>query len=244
MTFKKFIAASTLTVAVASIGTVPAFAEESVNTEKNDLIYDINKDLTSEEIHNRFEQINSTYGLNEPFSDEDTEFIKNYAHKAEQQNQAVDQAVDQPSQSVDQPSQSVGIQPLGTGFFSSSYTDSFEKTTGGGKISFGGNVTSNINLLNHSYGGRVYATFSTGADVSKAQLYITNVAYGAVGGGGSKVGVVYDNSIDATKTKDFNKSFVLDEMKEYGAIGVVYTYTNAKLRITKKDGSTYTTTAF
>jgi len=218
MKFKKFIAASTLTVALASISIVPAFAEESVNTEKNDLIYDNNKNLTSEEIHNRFDQINSTYELNESFSMEDAEFIENYAYNV-----------------VDQSSQ-LGERTRGVGMFKSSHTEKFNRFPTA-QIQFTGSITSNINLLNHSYGGNVVVNFKKGHDAAKADVSISNVAYGLIGNNG--IGIVYDDKIERSKTKDFSKSFSVDEMVDYGGIAVVYTYTNAKVTITTADGSTY-----
>ncbi|MED4888744.1 hypothetical protein [Lysinibacillus fusiformis] len=124
----------------------------------------------------------------------------------------------------------------------SSYTEKFDKTGGFGKIKFSGAITSNINLLHHSYGVRMTVNFNSGHDTSKAELSVTNTAYGVVGGNG--FGVVYEGSIDSTKTNDFSKAYTLNEMKDYGAVGVVYTYTNAKIRITTTSGSTYSVRAF
>ncbi|MFF6013726.1 hypothetical protein [Lysinibacillus fusiformis] len=155
---------------------------------------------------------------------EDTEFVQNYANNK-----------------VKQTSQTGDIQPYGMGMFESSYTEKFDKTGGFGKIKFSGAVTSNINLLSHSYGGRMTVNFNSGHDTSKAELSVTNSAYGIVGGNG--IGIVYDGSIDSTKTKDFSKAFTLNEMKDYAAVGVVYTYTNAKVRITTTSGSTYSVRA-
>jgi len=225
MFYKKFVAATALTAAIVSVSTAPAFAEEMINTGKENLVYDANKNLTSEEIYDRFEQLNSTYELYEPFSMEDTEFVQNYANNK-----------------VEQTSQTGNIQPFGMGMFESSYTEKFDKTGGFGKIKFSGAITSNINLLSHSYGGRMTVNFNSGHDTSKAELSVTNSAYGIVGGNG--IGVVYDGSIDSTKTKDFSKAFTLNEMKDYAAVGVVYTYTNAKVRITTTSGSTYSVRAF
>jgi len=123
----------------------------------------------------------------------------------------------------------------------SSYTEKFDKTGGFGKIKFSGAITSNINLLSHSYGGRMTVDFNSGHDTSKAELSVTNTAYGVVGGNG--FGVVYDGSIDSTKTSGFSKDFTLNEMKDYGAVGVAYTYTNAKVRITTSSG-TYSVRVF
>lgn len=113
--------------------------------------------------------------------------------------------------------------------FESSYTENLDKTGGFGKIKFSGSVTFNINLLHHSYGGRMTVNSNSGHDTSKAELFVTNSAYGVVGGHG--FGVVNDGSIDSTKTKDFSKIFTLNEMKDYGAVGVGPNMLMAKLAL-------------
>ncbi|WP_332698216.1 hypothetical protein [Halalkalibacter lacteus] len=191
--------------------------------QPSEIQHDINKNLNQIQIAERFNEINSTYEVNEPFSLEDTEFIRVYADSANEP-------------SIFTPSQPGDISTMS--FFNSSYSKPFNKTLtkNGVTVNFSGRVYSNIGILNHSYRGNVTSKVTAGGPkVSKIENFVTNVAYGALGSSGTYVGIVYDGNINNSTTK--YKTWSLDETQRYGAVTVVYTYTNAYTRITSTGGT-------
>ena len=72
---------------------------------------------------------------------------------------------------------------------------------------------------------------SGSSKVKTIESVVTNVAYGALGKGGTYVGIVYDGS--KTNNTSTEKTWSMDETVKYSAFAVVYTYT----RITTSSGT-------
>ena len=190
--------------------------------ESNEIKYAVNRNLSDKQISKRFEQINSSYETNEPFSLEDAEFIRAYATNSNNFNT---------NNSVTSPIQTYAIK-LGSG------SKSFNKTTTkySVKVNFAGTVYGDINYVNHTYRGKMKTTIKSGSSkVKKIENFVTNVAYGALGNSGTYVGIVYDGSKSNDTTTA--KTWSMDETVKYSAIAVVYTYTNAYTRITTSSGT-------
>lgn len=178
---------------------------------QNDIKFSKNKNLNKDQIEERFQGINATYNLNEPFSDEDAEFIRVYAS---------------PIQS--EPGE-ISINGTASGTFSNS------RSVYGVSATYSGSVFSTINYLNHSYGGNVTAKITAGnSKVKGMDLHITNVAYGLIGTSGTYIGIVYNGEI--TSSTSSNTSYSMNRTKNYSAALVVYTWTGAYVDIHTTSG--------
>ncbi|WP_099354065.1 hypothetical protein [Fredinandcohnia onubensis] len=189
-----------------------------------ELQYDINKNLSQEEISARFQEINSSYDIGVPFSPEDTEFVKYYADLKLSDTQKSNDSIIQPAQVYN---------PGGT--ITASFGES--KYQYGVGISISGSVRTTMGNLNHTYGGTFTSYIQVGrTNASKVQNFVTHSAYGFVGTSGTYIGLVHSSSISSTSGKN-PSTWSIDEDKGYAAIGVVYTYTNAYARVTTPSGT-------
>ncbi|MCR8867431.1 hypothetical protein V7054_13040 [Priestia megaterium] len=215
------------------IFSLPTSSYASTNEESNQSLepidpsqvtYESNKNLSDEQVSDRFEEINSKYDIEEPFSAEDAEFIRAYASS--------------PTDSTDNDSNSEPMfQTQSIKLNSGSQAFSKSTKSYGVGVSFTGRVYGDINALNHSYRGKMTAKITSGSSkVKKIQTTVTNVAYGLLGNGGTYVGIVYNGSKSSSTTKN-KTSWSMDETVKYGGVAVVYTYTNAYTRITTTTGS-------
>nr|WP_295975672.1 hypothetical protein [uncultured Bacillus sp.] len=184
--------------------------------------YDVNKNLSEEQIAERFDWINSNYEINQPFSLEDTEFIRAYASPS----------------TANAPTNNGGISTYDLKFGNSaSQSFSKSKTAQGVSIKIAGSVRAEVNVLNHSYGAKYKTTVSSGS--SKIKSIRNNVkasAYGMVGTSGTYVGLVHSSSIGATSGSK-PTSWSIDKTKEYSASLVVYVYVNAYTTVNTTSGS-------
>jgi hypothetical protein len=198
----------------------------SDNLVVNELQYDINKNLSPEEIAMRFEKINTSYEVGEPFSLEDSEFVKYYA-------------VSQ-SKSTDTNMQRASLYNPG-GTISKHFSNA--KYQYGAGVSIDGKVRTTMGYINHSYGG-TFSTFvqSGRSNVKSIKNVVTHSAYGVLGTSGTYVGKVHSSSISSTSGSR-PSSWSISEDKEYSAVGVMYTYTNAYAKVTTTSG-TFTLYAF
>ncbi|KOS63964.1 hypothetical protein [Lysinibacillus sp. FJAT-14222] len=180
-----------------------------------------NDNLTAEQIHERFEQINSSYEMEEPFNESDTDFIKKYATP-------VDESSD--NSSVDNPEiSSFAIQWLPGGTGSKSFNTS-KTNVNGIRVSFSRKVSGSIGILNHWYRGNIVATVTSGeSKVSKVKVATTQKGDGLLGTSGTYLGIVHSSEISTSKS---GTSASMDKTKGWGAVGVVYTYTNAYVNVT------------
>ncbi|KHE67706.1 hypothetical protein LD39_16370 [Halobacillus sp. BBL2006] len=197
----------------------------------NQTTFGENQALNETEIQERFLEIDSSYDVNEPLSPEDAEFIRAYA--------TLPTASSKPSymESLDSPHASLR--------FNGSNSRSFDqyKSYNGVSLNFYGKIYSDINLFNHSYRGDVKSKISRGSSkVREIKNVISNTAYGVVGSSGTYIGIVYKGAI-VSSSKYARTTWSTDETRKYGAVGVVYTYTNAYSKITTTSG-TFTLYAF
>jgi hypothetical protein len=110
----------------------------------------VNQKLSAKQIEKRFAEINSSYQLGEPLSDEDAEFVRTYAT----------------------PAASGGVSPMATQNFNRSGSGY------GVSASFYGSVFSNIGLLSCSFGGNVTCTILSGyLQWQGSELHITQTTY-------------------------------------------------------------------
>lgn len=190
--------------------------------EQSEIQHEVNKNLSEEQIRERFEQINSSYEIQEPFSEEDIEFVRAYAQSTE---------------SVDDTEADNGIQTMSMKFGNSN-SESFSKTKTayGVSVKFTGTVYVNIGLVNNSYRGKTKAVITAGGSkVNSIKLGVTNSAYGAIGGGGIYFGLVYDSGTSSTtKTQT---TWNMDKTVKYTGVAVVYTYTDAYVQVATKSGT-------
>ncbi|MEP9407491.1 hypothetical protein ABKP09_14320 [Peribacillus frigoritolerans] len=190
--------------------------------EQSEIQHEVNKNLSEEQIRERFKQINSTYEIQEPFSEEDTEFVRVYAPSTE---------------SVDDTETNNGIQTMSLKFGNSN-SESFSKTKTayGVTVKFTGTVYVNIGLVNNSYRGKTKAVITSGGSkVNSIKLGVTNSAYGAIGGGGTRFGLVYNGG--TTSTTKTQTTWNMDKTVKYTGVAVVYTHTDAYVQVATKTGT-------
>ena len=168
-----------LCLAFIIVNTNLSFASESqtVYTDKTspiaieDIIYDVNKNLTEDQMFQRFQIINITYEIGQPFSEEDSEFIRAYAQSANQSNTVT-------------PLSSVNIDRLGSanGVYGRIY----------------GSISDYLGIMDNSFTGNLTGTASsTNYTINSLSLYVQCMAYGIVGSDGL-IGLVYNKTISAT----------------------------------------------
>jgi hypothetical protein len=190
---------------------------DQIPSSKTEITYAINKNLSEYQVAQRFEKINSSYKLNEPFSSEDTEFIKVYSDVSTSQNSMKTDF--QIQSSVD-----------------SEYFNRY-KTSNGIQVNFYGTLYSDTPQLglNHSYRGNVRAYVIGGTKINSIKITITNVAYGFLGPTGTYIGIVYNGSTSGIVENEATNT--LDRTVRYSGVLVAYTYTNAYATFSTSTGS-------
>ena len=197
------------------IGFLITLPNSIVNAEEVKLeSFPENDNLTNEQIQERFNAINSSYEIGQPFNESDTEFIKKYADPAPASNNIIDNNLISPLSFQLKPGDEA------------SKSFNVNKTNKNGiRVVFSGKVTGAIGVVNHKYGGNITATITSGqSKVSKMKVAVTHRAYGIVGSGGTYIGLVHESEIPASKT---GTTVSVDKVKYYGAVGVAYTQTSA-----------------
>ncbi|WP_099224689.1 hypothetical protein [Listeria costaricensis] len=106
--------------------------------QSNEIMYDCNKNLSEEEIENRFLKINQKYNVEEPFSDEDAEFVVHYASD--------DGAV------ANEEVTTANGRPLlkSVKLYKGTFSENFNKfkTSMGVKVTLTGSISSHLNAIN------------------------------------------------------------------------------------------------
>lgn len=194
--------------------------------EKIGIKFDINNDLTKEEIVNRFDEINDKYEIGEAFSNEDAEFVLLYSNqggiKAEEYTE---------------------IPQLRNGDYGVPQRFSKKVTKYGLETELSGSVNFDIvgSIKNqYRYSGDYY-TKCTNSHLAKMTSKITCVAYGVVGEGG--IGKVYDGS-KAGATRTTPGTVYTDTHQDISVFGHTISYLNVKATFTTKNGSILTVSAF
>lgn len=179
---------------------------------QNDIQYSINKNLNETQIRERFAEINSKYALYQPFSAEDTEFVRAYAKPANPVNES-------------------NISPMDT---TKSWPFSKSDTSHYVKASFSGTIFSTIGTyITNSFGGNITATITAGiTQWQGTELHIINTAYGIIGSGG--VGIIYNGDLSGSTTS--SSTFNLNRSQTYSGL-VAYTNTNAYAIIKTSTGN-------
>ncbi|WP_207652595.1 hypothetical protein [Anaerovirgula multivorans] len=171
-------------------------------------------ELTKEEIALKFEEINSKYEIDEPFSEEDVEFVKKYAKKIEQDKEDND----------------IGIM----GYVGDSFNVSGTSSDGLVSANISGNGWSDMGYINHSYGAE-YETKATrnGHMVTKIEAQVDHTAFGLVGSDGN-IGKVYSNSLKGSASNVSSYRFKRSEKYTAAAL---YSTTSVKSDIHYQNGS-------
>lgn len=206
-----------LCLALLMVSTNFAFANESelLNSDKLSPIaveavtYNSNKNLTAAQISERFQTINTTYEIGQPFSEEDVEFIRAYANPT---NQNQDNAMMRAT--ID----TIPIDNLANA--NNVY----------GRIY--GNVYLTVDGLSRSFGGNLTGTAASSTqNITNLIIYVEHTAFGIIGSGG--VGIVYNKTLSASSASTpvkFNKS------QPYSA-AVMYSSTYCWLDVVYSNGT-------
>ncbi|MBC1604107.1 hypothetical protein HCJ39_05185 [Listeria rocourtiae] len=205
-------------------------AEEVSGTNlpsSSEITYDINKNLTEEQVSQRFVEIGTKYKIEEPFSKEDAEFVVHYA-KANS-----DYPQDEPTSP---------IQARGIHFYKGTDSRSFKKskTAQGVKVTFSGKVSNHLNSIIPSdqwYSGKTTAKINSGsAKVKSIKTTVSVSSFGFIGSSGTYVGLVHNSSLTS---KSGNKATVnyLDKKKKYTALLMVYTNATTYVTVDTTTGS-------
>ncbi len=232
MNLKKKMSLVLGTVVVAtSLNVIGAFAEtSSIDIQDNtrlrvqmleskyldNFMYEENKNLNTQQVVERFEKINSSYDVGEPFSEKDAEFVVNYANENNEARQT-------DTKSFDRTKEKYGV-----------------------KVRLKGYVKSTVNVLNHKFGGDYSSAVLKGSHTKSLSNQVSNSAYGLVGTSGTYIGLVHKGSVGNSTTSawKYTQPLYSNKYKEYSAAGVVYTYTNAYVTVKTNAGSAFTLYAF
>ena len=222
----------------SSFSSASVLESKFVKSEKkdiNDLIkmqenigikFDINKDLTKEEIVNRFDVINNKYGIGEVFSDEDAEFVLLYSNQGGIKSK-----------------ESTTTFKLRNGAYGVPQRFSKKVTKYGLDVQLSGSVKFDVIGFiknKYRYSGDYY-TKCTNSHLAKMTSKITCVAYGLLGEGG--IGKVYDGSKDGA-TRTTPGTVYTDTHRDISVFGHTISYVNVKATFTTKNGSILTVSAF
>ncbi|WP_096435694.1 hypothetical protein [Alteribacter populi] len=166
-------------------------------------------DLTTEEIIEKLEEIDTKYEVGDRLSDDDAEFIKEYAK-------------------MDVVYEATEIQPLG----GNSFIRTGQNNSGSVRARAAGTVGSSHGIINNSY----YANFTTsittgGYLVNSIRNSVSHSAYGAIGSGG--IGKVFSGSKGTTCVTNTCES----NLKESYSASVAYSSTIARATINWSSGS-------
>lgn len=194
-----------------SFCTLPALAIDSdeLSFHQEEIKFDQNKNLTEEEVNERFQLINSTYDVGEPFNETDTEFVKLYPgiHNASSPN--------------------LRVTEKGYDVF---------KTGSGVTVNLYGTMYADITPLNGWYRSDASLNINNGyTNVTGLTLHITCEAYGLLGSSGTYVGIVYSGD-KTTKLTPGSKSYYVDKRYEFNGIGIISAYANTYIDVDTKTG--------
>ena len=185
--------------------------------------HSVNMNLTEEQIKDRFELITSSYEIGQPFSEEDTEFVRAYATLVNSDEKNLSGS-------------NIGINDFKFGNSASSKF-SKSKTAQGVSVTYSGTVRAKLGFVNHSYGGNVTAKINSGSSkITSIQTVVKGSAFGLLGNSGTYVGLVHSGSVSSTSGAKAT-SWKMDKTKEYSAVAVVYVYVNAYTVINTTTGS-------
>ncbi len=129
---------------------MPLSVKASENTnlpQTKEIFYEVNKNLSEEQVEERFNGISEKYSESVPFSNEDAEFVVHYGN--------------QDTKVVNLEPKASNGRPLlkGINFYKGTNSKSFNKskTSLGVKVTFSGTITSHLNSINPGdqwYSGR------------------------------------------------------------------------------------------
>lgn len=202
--------------------------------QSNEITYEVNKDLSDDEIRERFDEINNKYEINAPFTKEHAEFVVYYSN-----NKVVDQS--ESSTLLDVGEFENNIDTAALKFYKGTTSKRFfqQKVSSGVTAQFVGLITNHNNSLNISdqwYKGKTTVNIMKGNSKVKSIKTVVKVStYGLIGSGGTYVGLVYNGQVGSS-TKS-NKINTLDEIDKYTAVAVVYSHINAYATVTTAEGS-------
>lgn len=196
--------------------------EDQTNLPQSDTImYNENKNLSEDDIAKRFIEINEKYEINQPFSNEDAEFVVTYSEKTESENNNLSR---------------------GLHFYKGTTSKNFNtsKTSQGVKVTFSGNVKTHINAINVSdqwYSGKTTAKINSGSSkVKSIKTVITNATYGFIGNSGTYIGLVNSSSLTSSSGAKSTANY-LDKKHKYTAILATYTYVTTYVTVNTSQGS-------
>ncbi|GAQ19556.1 hypothetical protein OPHB3_3525 [Oceanobacillus picturae] len=164
--------------------------------------------LSEEDIQQKLLDIADSYGLDEPLSKEDAEFVKTYA-----------QPVEKPGD--------FSIMKKKTKKVSGKKSNSKIAAT------VSGSIYHDIGVINNSFGGNIKTTVTKGKP-TKIKTKIRHVAYGLLGSGGTIVGKVQDKTLTSTCTS--GKTCSNGKTHRYTAT-VAYATTYAEATVSYSSGS-------
>lgn len=233
-----FIKIVAITLSVLLIISVGEFREVKAENKtytnlplQNKIVYKSNKNLSDTKISERFTCINSSYGVGEPFSKEDAEFVKSYIPKQEPTN-------------CERYLKTSGSNIVPSGFFlyKGTTTKSFNKSKRkyNVKVKFSGTIKSHINSVSLSdqwYSGDTTAKITKGKSrIVSIKTTVSHTAYGVLGNSGTYIGIVHKSSLTSSSGKKAKYNY-LDKKKKYSALLTVYNYTTTYVTIATKGGS-------
>jgi len=195
-----------LIVLMVITGSIAVFADIEKDDTSNDLLplsvidlkFSCNKNLSEEEIAKRFDEVNEKYGFYEPFSLEDTEFIRAYANPVKNNS-------------------------LTRGIITR-FDVNKKRTYDGITATIKGSVWVDEGVINHSFGGDLVgtATQPAGKTIKKLTAYVQIECYGILGSTGV-IGKVYSGELPSSVTNNtsinFSKSKVFSAVLLYYSIG-------------------------
>lgn len=239
MNSKKFLMTSLSAFLIAgslSVSASSAKAEVSRESRTNlpqtqSIVYDINKDLTREEVQQRVEKISESYNLDEPFSKEDAEFVVTYISPASD--------VYEPEPQPETPS---GASTLGINFYKGTSSVSFKKSkkSNGVGVTFSGKVSSHLNQISPAdqwFAGKTTASITSGkSKITKIKTVVSQNTFGLIGNSGTYIGLVHKSSLTSESGKKSSKN-TMDLKKKYTALLVTYASTTAYVKVYTNTGS-------
>ncbi|PES23079.1 hypothetical protein [Bacillus cereus] len=208
---KKVMANCTLPLLALTVGFFSFNAELSIVSAETPS----SSKLTSEQVVQKFEEIDKKYPYNVELSKEDAKFIKEYAD---------------PNPALFGPDKAKAKMNYENYGKDSRY---FNKSGSGSGISatINGYVWDDIGIINNSFG----AYFSTSVNSGKATKIVNSVSitsYGLVGSGG--IGKVYSKTLSSSNT---NQNYLYSDMSQGYTASVAYSSKFAKSVISNNSGS-------
>lgn len=190
----------------------------SLSINVKDVKFDSNKDLTKEEVDDRLDEIFKKYDVNEPFSDEDAEFIRAHVSPTSSQNP-----------------------DLGEDLIELTANKSFNttRTVSGITANFGGTIYDfNGDGLSNSFRANARLRVTHGnSKVDKLSMEINMKAVGLIGHDGKdvKLGVIFNRTEKPSTT---TSQLLYDRTFSYSGV-VWYTEMSATGIVTHSGGSQF-----